>query len=100
IRVRPALKAVMKRWKAFAWTGILHTILTFLSLAALLIGFLITTIIWSLFAPVVMMENLSGWKALKRSYELVKRSIWTAVATILLMFLVPAIISGAIYFIV
>jgi serine/threonine protein kinase len=100
IRVRPALKAVRKRWKALAWTGLISTVLTFLSIGACGIGFFVTTVIWSLFSPIVMMENLSGWKALKRSYTLVKRSVWTTVAAMFLMFLVPAIISGSIFFVV
>jgi len=100
VRVRPALKAVKKKWKVFAWTGILHFILTHLGLLACGVGFLVAAVIWSLYTPVVMMENLSGWKALKRSYELVKRSVWTTIAAMCLMFVVPAIISGSIFFIV
>lgn len=100
IRVRPALRAVKKRWKAFAWTGILNTLLTYLGLAACGVGLFVASVVWSLFAPVVMMENLSGWKALKRSYKLVGRSVWTATAAIILMFLVPVILSGAIFYVV
>ncbi len=100
VRVRPALKAVKKKWKVFAWTGIVHFILTHLGLLACGVGFLVAAVIWSLYTPVVMMENLSGWKALKRSYELVKRSVWTTIAAMCLMFVVPAIISGSIFFIV
>ena len=100
VRVRPALKAVRRKWKAFAWTGIVHFIFTHLGLLVLGVGFLVATVIWSLYASIVMMENLSGWKALKRSFELVKRSIRTTIAAMVLMFLVPAIISGSIFFIV
>jgi serine/threonine protein kinase len=100
IRVRPALRAVKRKWKVYVWTGILHSILTYLSLAACGVGFLVASVIWSLFASVVIMENLSGWQALKRSYKLVKRSVWTTIAAMSLMFLVPAIISGAIFFVV
>jgi hypothetical protein len=100
IRVRPALRAVKRKWKVYAWTGILHSILTYLSLAACGVGFLVASVVWSLFASVVIMENLSGWRALKRSYELVKRSVWTTIAAMSIMFLVPAIISGVIFFVV
>jgi serine/threonine protein kinase len=100
IRVRPALRAVRRKWKTYVWTGILHSILTYVSLLACGVGFLVASVVWSLFASVVIMENLSGWRALKRSYELVKRSVWTAIAAMCLMFLVPAIISGSIFFVV
>jgi len=100
IRVRPALRAVKRKWKVYVWTGILHSILTYLSFLACGVGFLVASVIWSLFASVVIMENLSGWQALKRSYKLVKRSVWTTIAAMSLMFLVPAIISGSIFFVV
>jgi serine/threonine protein kinase len=97
LRVRPALKAAKKKWKAFAWTGILKAIIGIVTCG---IGFLVGEFIWALFAPVVMMENLRGWKALQRSYKLVKRSLATSFAAIFLMFLVPAIISGSIWVVV
>jgi hypothetical protein len=97
IRIRPALRAVKRKWKAFAWTGFLKAIIGFVTCG---VGFLIGEFIWSLSASVVMMENLSGWQAMKRSFKLVKRSIWTTIATIFLMFLVPAIISVCIYYVV
>jgi serine/threonine protein kinase len=97
LRVRPALQAAKKRWKAFAWTGILKAII---GIATCGIGLLVGEFIWALFAPVVMMENLSGWKALQRSFKLVKRSLLTTFAAVFLMFLGPAIISGCIWFIV
>lgn len=100
VRVRPALRAVARKWKALAWTGIVHFIFSHLGLLFCGVGFLVATVIWSLYTPVVMMENLSGWKALKRSYELVRRSVQTTVAAMILMFIVPAIISGSIFFVV
>jgi serine/threonine protein kinase len=97
VRVRPALRAVRKKWKAFAWIGILKAILGFVTCG---LGFLVGEFIWSLAASVVMMEKLGGWKALKRSTALVRRSLLTTVAAVLLLFLVPAIISGSIFFVV
>jgi serine/threonine protein kinase len=101
VKVRPAFAAARKRWKKFAGTGILNTVLTIVfGVITCGIGFLVTSVIWTLTAPVVMMENLGGWKALKRSTQLVRRSVRTTVATVLLMFLIPAFISGFISFFV
>ncbi|HEY8560428.1 MAG TPA: serine/threonine-protein kinase [Pyrinomonadaceae bacterium] len=101
VRLRPAFRATRRRWSKFAGTGILSTILTFFfGIITCGVGFLVTSVIWALCAPVVMMENLSGWKALKRSAQLVRRSVRTTVATVLLMFLIPALISGFITFFV
>lgn len=101
IRMRPALFEVKKKWKKLTGTGILSTILTFV-IGGLTcgIGFLVTSVLWTLAASVVMMENLKGWSALKRSAQLVRRSLTTAVATVFLMFLIPAIIAGFISFFV
>jgi serine/threonine protein kinase len=101
VKLRPAFRAARKRWKKFAGTGILSTVLTFVfGIITCGIGFLVTSVIWTLCAPVVMMENLSGWKALKRSTQLVRRSVRTTIATVFLMFLIPAFISGFISFFV
>jgi serine/threonine protein kinase len=97
IKLRPAFRAAFKRWKTFAAT----TLLTFLVGGITCgIGFLVTMVIWTLVAPVVMMENLRGWQALKRSTRLVRRSLATTIAAVLIMFIIPVIFSGSIYYIV
>jgi serine/threonine protein kinase len=63
-------------------------------------AFLVVSILWTLVAPVMMMENLTGWKALKRSQQLVKRSLLTTIAAVFIMFLIPALTSGLISFMV
>jgi serine/threonine protein kinase len=101
IRIRPAFSAAKKKWKTFAGTGILSTILTFvIGILTCGIGFLVTSVLWTLLAPVVMMENLRGWGALKRSQALVRRSLKTATGAVFIMFLIPAVFSGLISFFV
>ncbi|CAN5581888.1 hypothetical protein BH10ACI1_BH10ACI1_28420 [soil metagenome] len=97
VLIRQALMAVKKKWKAVAWTGILKAII---GIATCGIGLLIGEVIWSLYPSIVMMENLSGWKALKRSTTLVWRSLLTTIAAVFILLIVPAIISGFIYFVV
>lgn len=101
VKLRSALREARKKWKAFAWTGILGAVLTVvLGTMALVIGILILTILWTLSAAVVMMENISGWKALKRSQKLVMRAPWTATAAVLLMILIPSIVAGTTSFVI
>ncbi len=101
VRLRPAFAAARKKWKKFAGTGILSTVLTFVfGFITCGIGFLVTAVIWTLTSSVVMMENLSGWQALKRSTRLVRRSIRTTVAAVLLLVIIPMFISGFITFFV
>ncbi|MBK8464446.1 MAG: serine/threonine protein kinase [Chloracidobacterium sp.] len=97
IRLRPALVEARKKWKTFAGTGILNTVLVFvIGIVTCGVGFIVLSVFWTLSSPVVMMENLKGWAALKRSKELVKRSVMTAAAAVFIMFLIPALTAGTI----
>ena len=101
IRLRPALKEAKRKWKAFAGTGILATVLSLLiAIPTCFIGFIVATILWMLVAPVVMLENSRGWQALKRSQALVRRSLATSIAAFLIMFLIPTVSAGIISFVV
>jgi hypothetical protein len=55
-------------------------------------------VFWKLVAPVVMMEHSRGLKAMKRSKELVRRSVWTTLWASMIMFLIPAVLAGTISF--
>lgn len=101
VRLRPALRETRKKWKTFLGTGLITTVLTFaLAIVTCGVGFLVFTVLWMLVAPVVMMENLRGRAALRRSRLLIKRSLATAVGSAFIMFLIPAIIAGAISLVV
>ena len=51
---------------------------------------------YSLVTSVVMMENLRGSRALKRSAQLVRRSFGTVAAVVCINFFVPLVLTGAI----
>lgn len=97
IRLRSALRETRRKWKRFAGTGILTTVLQLgIGIITCGLGFLATSVLWTLVGPVVMMENLKGWPAIKRSTELVRRSLVTSIAAVFIMFIVPAIAAGLI----
>jgi serine/threonine protein kinase len=101
IRIRASLKEARSNWKNFAGTGILSFVLSLgIGIVTCGIGFLVTAVLWTLLAPVVMMENLKGRQALKRSKDLVKRSLATSTAAVALMFLIPTVAAGMISFVV
>jgi serine/threonine protein kinase len=97
IRLRSALRETDRKWKRFAGTGILTTLLQ-LGIGTITcgIGFLVTSVLFALVGPVVMMENLKGWAAIKRSTQLVRRSLMTSIAAVFIMFMIPAIVAGTI----
>jgi serine/threonine protein kinase len=95
IKLRSALRDAWRRWKSIALTGILTTVLQIVfGVITCGIGFVVTSVLWSLVGPVVMMENVRGWKAIKRSTTLVRRSLMTSIAAVLIMFLIPALVAG------
>ncbi len=94
VRMRPALRVTWENWKGLVGTGILSTLLTFLGYALCVIPGLVLSVTLALVAPVVMMENLRGFAAMKRSKALVMRSLGTTVAAVALLFFVPAAIGG------
>jgi serine/threonine protein kinase len=70
--------------------------------AAVLAGLLgpitwfVADVFWRLVSSVVMMENFRGRAALRRSSQLVKRSLVTSAAAAVIMFLIPAVLAGTI----
>lgn len=64
------------------------------------VGFLVSRLFLSLFSSVVMMEARSGAAALKRSIELIRRSLLTACGAAFITFLLPAIIAGSLAFVI
>ncbi|HXH70618.1 MAG TPA: protein kinase [Pyrinomonadaceae bacterium] len=93
VTLRPALEEARRKWKKLVGTSLLSGFFMIVGLAFCVVPGVILAVIWTLATPVVMMENLRGFAALKRSKNLVKRSLRTTSATILMMFLIPIITS-------
>jgi serine/threonine protein kinase len=89
VRIKPALLATRKNWKRLIGTGLLSTMLTFAGYALCVLPGLALSVTLALVAPVVMMENLRGFPALKRSKMLVMRSLRTTTAAVAILFFVP-----------
>ena len=95
VRIRPALSATRKNWKRLIGTGILSTLFTVIGYALCVVPGLYLSVTLALVAPVVMMENLRGMSALKRSRLLVMRSLRTTTAAVAILFFVPLMFGGA-----
>ncbi len=67
---------------------------------AAVVAFLFASVSLMLIAPVSMMENLRGLKAVKRSRNLVSRSLVTALSAYIIMFLIPVFAAGTLSFVV
>jgi hypothetical protein len=61
------------------WTFVLMWILIVLALLAFIIPAIILAFYWSLAPYVVVFEGLSGWAALRRSFQLILHNFWALV---------------------
>ena len=68
--------------------------------AAAICGFFLTSVWLMLVAPVVMMESMRGFQAIKRSKALISRSLATAFAAYIIMFMIPVIAAGTLSFVI
>ncbi len=95
VKVRPALRATLEKWKSLVWVGFISGTLSLIGYACcFVLPGIYLSVIWALAAPVVMMESLRGREALDRSKLLVKRSLRTTLAAIAIIFLLPALLGG------
>ncbi len=93
LRVRRAFAAFKKRLKPFLITTALVSGLFFLLLLLCVAPGIIFMIVYALTMPVVMMENLSGKKAMQRAKELSKRARLTVAFIVLTQFGIPFLYS-------
>ncbi|HEX9961352.1 MAG TPA: protein kinase [Pyrinomonadaceae bacterium] len=91
---RTALSQVKTKWRVIARTVTWTTLISFVGFAFCLIPGLILSVRYGLVSPVIMMENLKGKAAIRRSVQLTKRAYRTAFATMLIYLILPLILSG------
>jgi serine/threonine protein kinase len=93
VRVRKAFAAVKRKLRPVISTTLLFSALIILGFILLFIPMLYVMITYALTLPVVMMENLRGWAALKRAKALAKRSKRTVIVIVLIQFGIPVVSS-------
>ncbi len=93
ISLRAAFNEAKKHWKQFAGTVTLSTLLSMVGLLLCLIPGVWLSARYMLIAPSIMMEDLSGRAAFRRSIELAKRSFRTVFATAVLVYIVPGALA-------
>jgi serine/threonine protein kinase len=93
VSLRPAFEEAKRKWKKLAGTSLLSGFFIFLGFAFCGVPGVILSVIWILATPVIMMESLRGFAALKRSKTLVMRSPRTTTATVMMMFFIPVLAS-------
>jgi hypothetical protein len=93
---RQLLQTVAPVFGQLAIVGLVVSIAVVLGLIALVVPGLVLITIWSVAAPVVVLERPPGLGALARSRELVRGSGWQVFLVILVLGVLVSILAGAI----
>ncbi len=96
INLNAAFAKAKSKWKSLTGTVTVSTLLAMLGTVFCFVPGLWLSARFMLIAPSIMMENVSGKAAFRRSHELIKRSYRTVLATAILVYLVPSIFAFAI----
>jgi len=87
---RESLRFARSRLRSLLWLSFLLISCVVPAFLALLVPGIYLWVAWSVASPVLLLEDIRGWAALKRSRQLVKGRFWSTVAVLLLV----AILSG------
>jgi hypothetical protein len=94
VKLREAFAVLRKRWRPFLRTMLRVTLRIFIGCILLIIPGIVIWIRYSLYAPVVLIEGLTGKAAMKRARELASRSWKTIIVVSILQLLIPMIVSA------
>jgi len=94
VKLRTAFAALKKRFWPLLLAGAMASISSFIGMIIFEVPGVVLFIWFSLVGPVVMMENIKGRAALRRSKTLVKRSLLTVIGTLMIQWLMPVIASA------
>ncbi len=98
ISLRAAFDKVKERWKPLAGTVTVSTFISIVGIALCFFPGVYLSARFMLIAPSIMMEDVSGKSAFRRSSELVKRSFRTVLATAFLVYVIPIVLAISIGF--
>ncbi len=93
---RDSLRFAFRRLPSLIWLGLL--LVTFLVLAtlALVIPAVWLYVAWAVATPALLLEQTKGTAALRRSFRLVRHRWWPTCGTLMVGFILAAIVSGVV----
>jgi len=94
VKLRQAFAVLRKRWRPFLRTMIRVTLWVFLGFILLIVPGFVILVRYCLYAPVVLIEGLSGKAAMQRARQLASRSWKTVVVVSILQVLIPMVVSA------
>jgi hypothetical protein len=97
---RQSLAFARDRLASLLWLSIIAGVLLLIGYAALIIPGLFLTVAWSVAVPVLMFEGVGGFRALSRSYALVKGRWWAtfgAYVVAIILIIVASFLVGLLF---
>ncbi len=97
---RESLQAAVGRLGSLLWLSILFGVLVVLGFIALVLPGIWLVTVWSVAVPALMFEHVGGFKALGRSFDLVRGRWWATFAELLvavIMLIVVLFVVGLIF---
>lgn len=91
---RESLQFARSRLGALLWLSLLMVLLLAPAFLACIVPGLYLYVAWSVAAPALLVEDVRGWAALKRSRELVKGRFWPTVAVLILVAVLTGILQA------
>ena len=85
-----SLRFARSKLGSLVWLSFLTAVCVMPGLLLCLVPGIYLWIAWTVAAPVLLLEDVRGWKAMKRSRQLVKGRLWPTLAVVLLV----AILTG------
>ena len=90
VSVAASVRVALRRMHSLVWVSLLTAIAVVLGLLALIVGAVIVWVLLAVSIPALLVEDLRGTKALRRSWNLVRNNGWRT----FLVLLVAAIFTG------
>lgn len=93
VEIRTAFKELRQKWKPLLKTVTVSTLISLVGFVFCFFPGIYLSARYMLIAPSIMMEDLSGRAAFRRSSELFKRSLLTVLGTALIVYLIPTVLA-------
>jgi hypothetical protein len=88
-----SIRAAATRLVSLVWLAALLIVLIGLGLIALILPGVFLLVVWSVSIPALMFEHLRGFKALGRSFDLVRGRWWATFARLLVAIIMVAVVT-------
>ena len=89
-----SLRFARSKLGSLVWLSFLTGLGVIVGLVLCVVPGIYLWVAWSVAAPVLLLEDVRGWKAMKRSRRLVKGRFWSTFAVVLLMAILTGIVQA------